>query len=144
MDRAKKWLTGVARVVARRRRDGAQPLCIPPTRSCRHLFALVDASDGDEAVLIARRLRCQIAILDFNMPRLDGVEAAVLLRQDCPSTRVAVNSSDPEGLKARAAGLGLAVFDKLDFESLLSLGRATGRCLERAWVDDCSGARTAA
>jgi hypothetical protein len=43
-----------------------------------------------------------------------------LLRRDCPSTRVAVQSSDPDGLKERAAGLGLAVFDKLDVESLLA------------------------
>jgi hypothetical protein len=64
--------------------------------------------------------RRQIAILDFIMPRLDGVEAALLLRRDCPSTRVAVQSSDPDGLKERAAGLGLAVFDKLDVESLLA------------------------
>jgi hypothetical protein len=71
-------------------------------------------------VFIARRLRCQIAILDFNMPRLDGVETALLLRRDCPSTRVAVHSSDHGGLKERAAGHELAVFDKLDFESLLA------------------------
>jgi CheY-like chemotaxis protein len=50
--------------------------------------------------------RRQIAILDFIMPRLDGVEAALLLRRDCPSTRVAVQSSDPDGLKERAAALG--------------------------------------
>jgi CheY-like chemotaxis protein len=92
------------------------------------ISSLVEASDGHEAVLIARRLRCQVAILDFNMPRLDGVEAALLLRRDCPSTRVAVQSSDPDGLKERAAGLGLATFDKLDFECLL------------AWVERQAGA----
>jgi CheY-like chemotaxis protein len=84
------------------------------------ISSLVDASDGHEAVRIGRRLRCQVAILDFNMPHLDGVEAALLLRRDCPSTRVAVQSSDPDGLKERAAGLGLAMFDKLDFECLLA------------------------
>jgi CheY-like chemotaxis protein len=81
--------------------------------------SLVGAADGDDAVLLARKLRCQIAILDFNMPRLDGVEAALLLRRHRPSTRVAVHSSDPDGLKERAAGLGLTLFDKLDFERLL-------------------------
>jgi CheY-like chemotaxis protein len=81
--------------------------------------SLVGAADGDDAVVLARKLRCQIAVLDFNMPRLDGVDAALLLRRHRPSTRVAVHSSDPESLKARAAGLGLTLFDKLDFERLL-------------------------
>jgi CheY-like chemotaxis protein len=80
---------------------------------------LADASNGDDAVRIARRLRCDIAVLDFNMPRLDGVDAALLLRRDCPSTRVAVHSADPRGLEERAAGLGLALFDKLDLDRLL-------------------------
>jgi CheY-like chemotaxis protein len=97
-------------------------------RELAGISSLVGASDGHDAVLIARGLHCHIAILDFNMPRLDGVEAALLLRRDCPSTRVAVQSSDPDGLKERAAGLGLAVFDKLDFECLL------------AWVERQAGA----
>lgn len=93
------------------------------------ISSLVEASDGHEAAFITRRLGCQIAILDFNMPRLDGVEAALLLRRDCPSIRVAVHSSDHDGLKERAAGHGLAVFDKLDFESLLTwVERQAGAC----------------
>jgi CheY-like chemotaxis protein len=82
--------------------------------------SLVAAEDGHDAVLIARRLRCQIAILDFNMPRLDGVDAALLLRRERPATRVAVQSSDPDSLEARATGLGLALFDKLEFERVLA------------------------
>jgi CheY-like chemotaxis protein len=112
-------VTGV-RVLVADDDETVRSLYVSLLREVAGISSLVDASDGHEAVLIARRLRCQIAILDFNMPRLDGVEAAVLLRRDCPSTRVAVHSSDPEGLKARAAGFGLAVFDKLDVESLLA------------------------
>ena len=89
-------------------------------RDVAGVSSLVDASDGLEAVRIARSSRCQIAILDFNMPRLDGVEAALRLRRERPSTRVVVHSADPAGLEKRAAGLGLAVFDKLDFERLVA------------------------
>jgi CheY-like chemotaxis protein len=81
--------------------------------------SLVAASDGDDAVRVARRLPCQIAILDFNMPRLDGVDTAVLLRLHCPWTRVALHSADPRGLEEHAAGLGLPLFDKLDEWRLL-------------------------
>jgi CheY-like chemotaxis protein len=89
-------------------------------REVAGVSSLVDASDGLEAVRIARSSRCQIAVLDFNMPRLDGVEAALRLRRERPSTRVVVHSADPGGLEKRAAGLGLAVFDKLDFERLVA------------------------
>ena len=90
--------------------------------------SVVDASDGLEAVRIARSSRCQIAVLDFNMPRLDGVEAALRLRRERPSTSVVLQSADRGGLEKRAAGLGLAVFDKLDFERLV------------AWVERQAGA----
>jgi CheY-like chemotaxis protein len=112
-------VTGV-RVLVADDDEAVRSLYVALLREVAGISSLVDASDGHEAVLIARRRRCRIAILDFNMPRLDGVETALLLRRDCPSTRVAVHSSDPDGLKERAAGLGLAVFDKLDFESLLA------------------------
>jgi DNA-binding NarL/FixJ family response regulator len=108
--------------------DGARALYLALLRDVAGISSLAEASDGHAAVLVARELRCQIAILDFNMPRLDGVEAALLLRRDCPSMRVAVQSSDPEGLNQRAAELGLTVFDKLDFEPML------------AWVEQQAGA----
>jgi DNA-binding NarL/FixJ family response regulator len=80
----------------------------------------------------------------LNMPRVDGVEAALLLRRDCPSTRVAVHSSDPDRLKERAAGLGLAVFDKLEFELLLAwVGRQARQGLGlRPWRRSHRGVAT--
>jgi two-component system response regulator DesR len=84
------------------------------------ISTVVDASDGHEAVLIARRLHCDIAVLDFNMPRIDGVDAALVLRRAFPSLRVAVHSADPDALEERAAGSGLALFDKRDLDRLLA------------------------
>jgi DNA-binding NarL/FixJ family response regulator len=100
--------------------EGVRALYLALLRDVAGISSLAEASDGHAAVLVARDLRCQIAILDFNMPRLDGVEAALLLRRDCPSIHVAVQSSNPEELNQRVAGLGLTVFDKLDFERLVA------------------------
>jgi CheY-like chemotaxis protein len=111
--------------------DTVRGLYMTLLRDVLAISSLVDASDGHEAVRIARRSRCHIAILDFNMPRLDGVDAALLLRRDRPSIRVAVHSSDPDSLRerARAAGLELALFDKLDFEHLLAWVEQQARAL---------------
>jgi CheY-like chemotaxis protein len=84
------------------------------------ISSVVDASDGYEAVLIARRLHCDIAVLDFNMPRADCVDSALALRREFPSLRVAVHSADPYALQERAAGFGLALFDKLDLDRLFA------------------------
>jgi CheY-like chemotaxis protein len=110
---------------------GVRVLIADDDRTIRNLYtalladipgisSVVEAPDGQVAVLTARRLQCEIAILDLNMPRLDGVHAALRLRRDRPSTRIAVHSSDPYGLQERAAGRGLALFDKLDFDGLLA------------------------
>jgi DNA-binding NarL/FixJ family response regulator len=110
---------------------GVRVLVADDDRTIRNLYtalladipgisSVAEASDGQVAVLTARRLQCEIAILDLNMPRLDGVDAALRLRRDRPSTRIAVHSSDPYGLQERAAGRGLTLFDKLDFDGLLA------------------------
>lgn len=137
-----KAVTGVRALVA----DDDEPvraLYVSLLSDVAGISSVVEAADGREAVLMARSMGCQLVILDFNMPLLDGVEAALLLRRDCPSTRVAVQSSDPDALKERAAGLGLGVFDKLDLDCLLAwVEREAGE--GRARVDDRGGAYTAA
>jgi hypothetical protein len=73
-------------------------------------------------------------VLDLNMPRLDGVEAALRLCSLEPSPRIALHSSDPELLRQRAAGLEFPLFDKADFERLLEW-------VERQATDRAASAR---
>ncbi len=80
--------------------------------------SVIEAADGAEAVELCRKEHVDVAVLDLNMPRLDGVEAARRLRALQPSPRIALHSSDPELLRQRAAGLGLPLFDKVDVERL--------------------------
>lgn len=54
-------------------------------------FELVgEASDGQEAVDLARRLRPDVMFLDIAMPVMDGMEALPKIREASPSTRVIV------------------------------------------------------
>jgi DNA-binding NarL/FixJ family response regulator len=56
-----------------------------------------EAKNGTEAVKIASRLKPDIAILDINMPGLNGMEAAKKIRQQSPDTEILIltlHSSD--------------------------------------------------
>ena len=83
------------------------------------ILSILEAEDGAEAVQVGLQLRPEIAVLDLNMPRLSGVEVAQTLRALQPSMRIALRSSDPDDLRARASGLGFPLFDKLECENLV-------------------------
>ena len=98
------------------------------------IASTLEAEDGAEAVQVGLQLRPEIAVLDLNMPRLSGVEVAQTLRALEPSMRIALRSSDPDDLRARAGGLGLPLFDKLECERLVhwveTQARSCGPCAE--------------
>ena len=79
---------------------------------------VVAAGDGFEAERRAADEPFDIAVLDLNMPLLDGVETARRMRRLQPSLRIALNSSDGPALRERARGLDVPLFDKLDLERL--------------------------
>ena len=83
------------------------------------IASTLEAADGAEAVQVGLQLRPEIAVLDLNMPRLSGVEAAQTLTALRPSMRIALQSSDADSLHAQAGGLGLPLFDKLECERLV-------------------------
>jgi CheY-like chemotaxis protein len=87
-------------------------------RAANGVASVIEAEDGAEAVELCRKEHVDVAVLDLNMPRLYGVEAAVRLSALQPSPRIALHSSDRELFRERAAGLGLPLFDKVDFERL--------------------------
>lgn len=75
-------------------------------------FAVIgEAADGAEAVRAAAKLRPDIAIVDFAMPKMDGAETTRRIRSESPDTRVILLTtySSPDdisrALKAGAAGV---------------------------------------
>jgi DNA-binding NarL/FixJ family response regulator len=71
---------------------------------------VAEASDGREAARLARHLQPDIAILDFSMPLMNGIEAARDIRTHAPATRMLLltmydeESYTMEGLHAGITG----------------------------------------
>lgn len=66
-----------------------------------------EAADGREAVELAQALAPDVAIMDITMREMNGVEAARLLRDTCPATRVvmlSMHSNSEHVFRALEAG----------------------------------------
>ena len=64
---------------------------------------VVEAADGQEAVIGARETEPDLALLDVDMPKMDGIKAAKLITTVSPKTKVLMLSVHHEEDKIRAA-----------------------------------------
>ena len=69
-------------------------------------LVVAEASDGGEAVEVARFLQPDVVLLDLSMPRTDGLSALLPIRQAAPATKVVVLSGYVRGHLADAAAGG--------------------------------------
>lgn len=115
----------------RARGDGVRVLLAEDDPALRRLIAtllldatgvsmVVEAEDGASAVTGALHTHPHLAVFDNHMPRLSGIDAALELRKLQPALRIALQSSDPAGLRDSAHSLGLPLFDKVRFDELLA------------------------
>jgi CheY-like chemotaxis protein len=81
-----------------------------------------EATDGAQAVELARKLRPDAVILDLRMPGMDGVEALPLIRAASPGTVVVALSALPVGsMTDRAVDLGATYIRKPDLRRVVNL-----------------------
>jgi CheY-like chemotaxis protein len=98
-------------------------------------YRLEEAGDGVAAVETARREQPEIVFLDYDMPRLNGIEACRRLRSDPVTAEATIvmltgMSDDPAQERARRAGADLYLTKPFSPLRLLRLvdeiGAATG------------------
>jgi DNA-binding NarL/FixJ family response regulator len=71
------------------------------------MAVVADVGNGREAVRIAEQLMPDVIVMDLSMPDLNGIEAARLLREKCPETRIvmlSMHSSSEHVHRALEAG----------------------------------------
>jgi CheY-like chemotaxis protein len=83
-------------------------------------IVVLEATDGAEAIQLGLRQRPQIALLDFDLPLLGGIEAAIALRELEPRMRVALQTADLRADRDDARAHRLPLFDKLELHRALS------------------------
>lgn len=52
-----------------------------------------EASNGPEAVAMAKKIKPDVILMDIKLPQMDGVSATRIIRKDCPQTNVLILSS---------------------------------------------------
>lgn len=94
-------------------------------------FAIVgEAANGLEAVELAGELGPDVAVLDVEMPVMDGVTAARLIAEQAPGTKVVmltVSESDEHVFEAMRNGASGYLLKDLRPEHLYEMLRAAGR-----------------
>jgi signal transduction histidine kinase/DNA-binding response OmpR family regulator len=71
--------------------------------SCQDWSVCGEAADGLEATQLARELRPDVIVMDISMPRMDGIEAARIIRKEVPESEVIIVSQNDPALVSRQA-----------------------------------------
>jgi len=80
-----------------------------------------EAETGKNAVALVLEHQADIALLDVEMPVMDGFTAAELIRSNRPSTRIILHTAYADRIKyARAEALGLTLLVKQGFEETVA------------------------
>lgn len=71
------------------------------------------AVDGAEAVELALAERPTLVLMDIQMPRMDGIEAAITIRRKCSGARIPIIAVTAYGDSRHLKEFELAEFDEL-------------------------------
>lgn len=102
-------------------------------------IVVLEAADGAEAIQLGLQLRPAVALLEVEMPRLGGIEAATVLRQLRPQMRLAVYAANPVPHRESAQAQELPLFNERKLDQALAWVRT-----QVAWFPQTRGTAGAA
>ncbi len=85
------------------------------------------ASDGEEALAMAREGRPDVVVMDISMPRMNGIEATRRIKEELPGVAVLVLSAyghEPYVLAALEAGAGGYLLKNVSMREVINAIRA--------------------
>ncbi len=99
-----------------------------------------EASNGVEAIRLARELRPDLLFMDIEMPEADGIEAARVINQECPMPIIFLTAYSGERLAEQASnagGFGYLVkpIKSRDLAPAIVMARESFQRLELSGVD---------
>ena len=86
-------------------------------------------AEGSAAVGACRELGADVAVIDFRMPGMDGVETTIALQQECPNVAVVclTASANPRELEAlQAAGAVACLRKDQELDEIVATIRKAG------------------
>jgi DNA-binding NarL/FixJ family response regulator len=98
------------------------------------MLLVADAADGRAAVDQFRTHRPDITLMDLQMPTMNGVEAIIAIRRECPSARIIVLTTyfgDAQAIAAMRAGARGFLFKSMLRKELLDTIRDVHAGLRR-------------
>lgn len=73
------------------------------------------AVDGEKAIELAKEHRPTLILMDIQMPKMNGIEAAIIIRREFPEARVPIIA-----VTAYPDSAHLAEYEAADFDSLIA------------------------
>lgn len=76
-------------------------------------WSVVQAANAEEALELANETVPDVAIVDFNMPGMDGLRLAILLKERFPAIRIGILTANvQDSLRRKVAEQGFLFMDK--------------------------------
>ena len=100
-----------------------------------HIRVVGDATDGEQAVALVEELKPDVAVLNVVMPKLTGFQAARVIRQSVPQTKVVILSTHAD---AKFISLAESAEQRLIFPKRTQPINSSRRLMWLRKVESCS------
>jgi CheY-like chemotaxis protein len=78
----------------------------------RQGYRVVEAKDGEEAIALAESVRPTLIMMDLNLPKIDGITAATIIRRNPNLRHVPIITNSADGMR------GIELYSKERFTEL--------------------------